>query len=86
MPRIATYGAAAPRFPLRSQPSDVAVLIDPVNGTTERPMEIVRSPLLGTVGFDGNRNSSTIKADIHFEVRIDGGIALPRSLELALVD
>jgi hypothetical protein len=49
-------------------------------------MEIVRLPLTRKAGFDGNRDPSARKFEIHMEIRIDGGIALPSSLELALVD
>ena len=62
------------------------MLIDPVNGSTECPMEIVRSPLIGKVGFDGNQNSAAIKMKIDREPPINAGIALPRFLELASVN
>jgi hypothetical protein len=62
------------------------MLIDPVNGITECPMEIVRSPLRGKIGVNSNGNPSPSKGESHFDVWIAGRIALPRPLELSLFD
>jgi hypothetical protein len=81
--QLATTGfcAISERFSavsfIRSQPSNVAVLIDPVNSTTKRPMEVVRLPVVRKTGVDGDRNPSAIKAEIHREVRIAVASALP---------
>jgi hypothetical protein len=69
-----------------SQPPNAATLIDPANGTTECPMEIITSPLIITVGFDEDQNSATSEMKIDAEVPINAGSALPRLLELSLVD
>ena len=62
------------------------MLIDPVNGTTECSMEIVRSPLRRKKGVDGNGNPSASKRECHCNVRILGGVVLPRPLELGRLD
>ena len=62
------------------------MLIDPVNGTTECPVEIVRAPLRGKIGVDSNGNPSPSKGESHCDVRTAGRIVLPRPLELGLLD
>jgi hypothetical protein len=71
---------------LHSDPSDVAASIHSANGVAEGTMESIRLPSILCAGFDGNRYSSAHKPKNDRKVRIDAGIALPRSFEIGLVD
>jgi hypothetical protein len=71
---------------LALQPSDVALLVYPANGATKGSMESVRLPSVLQAGFDRGRYPSASKSKSDLEVRIDGGIALPGSLEIGFVD
>ena len=62
------------------------MLVDPVNGTTECSMEIVRSPRRGEKRVDSNCNPSASKREFHRNVWILGGVVLPRPLELGRLD
>jgi hypothetical protein len=62
------------------------VLIDPMDGIAESPMEIVNLPLNVKVGFYGDSGPPAVKIAIDRESPTNAGIAMPRLLELALVD
>ena len=57
-----------------------------MDGIAESPMEIVNLPLNVKVGFYGDSGPPTIKMAIDRESPTNAGIALPRLLELAIVD
>src|ERR1039458_2679352 len=57
-----------------------------MDGIAESPMEIVNLPLNVKVGFYGDSGPPAIKMAIDRESPTNAGIALPRLLELAIVD
>src|SRR5690242_18967500 len=61
-------------FTVALQPSNVAVLINPVNGTPERLTEGIRHPPIGKIGRDCDRNSVTSEGEGNGKGRIDGSI------------
>ena len=62
------------------------MLVDPVNGTTECSMEIVRSLRRGEKRVDSNCNPAASKRECHRNFWILGGVVLPRPLELGRLD
>jgi hypothetical protein len=62
------------------------MLINPMDGIAESPMEVGRLPLSITIRVYDDSNPSTGERETHREAPINAGIALPHLLELGLVN
>ena len=92
--KIAVYGvngeiialARAAHWLPSSKPSDIAASIDSANNRGENPIKIIRWPFARKIRVDRDKNPAAAKREFHLEIRFPGSVALPRPLELGLVN